>query len=304
MLSLPNHKLFCLKMTPVSLSLNTSATGRPEIAVTQKSALSSPEWEEAVDEVAAAFVNARLASRALPSYPGPLPDGLSSAYLCQRRAIELWPDEVGGWKVGSIRPDLARTLGQNRLIGPIFSKAIRRVDSGKCMEFRTFEGGFAAAEPEYVLQIGKDAEAGKSGWTADEARELVCAVFQGVEIAGSPFSAINDLGPAVVVSDFGNNDGLFLGAEVKNWRSRPLAEWRSRLYIDDRLTGEGSVEDLVGGPFESLRFALEQVARMGRSIREGDFISTGAITGVHRVHAGQRIRAEFDTGETVDCLAT
>lgn len=299
-------------MTPVSLSLITSSTGRPtlpqpdrqnQIAVTRESALSNPEWAKAAGQVAAAFVNARLASRALEAYPGPLPDSLDSAYLCQARAIELWPDTVGGWKVGSIRPELARALGRNRLIGPIFAKSIRHVAPGECLTFTTFDGGFAAAEPEYVLQIDRNVDPGKSRWNVDEARSLVGKVFQGVEIAGSPFPAINDLGPAVVVSDFGNNDGLLLGAEVADWRTRPLGEWSSRLYIDDALIGQGSVVDLVGGPFESLRFALEQIARMGRAVKQGDCISTGAITGVHRIHSGQRIRAEFDTGETIDCIA-
>lgn len=256
-----------------------------------------------MDSIAAAFVNARRASRALQSYPGPVPDGLPAAYRCQSRAIALWPDEVAGWKVGSIRPELVQEVGCNRLIGPIFSKSIWRIEPGQVFRFRTFEGGFAAAEPEYVLQVGRDAQPGKPRWTVDEARDLVDAVFQGVEIAGSPFSGINDLGPAVVVSDFGNNDGLILGQQVDDWRSRPYSEWSSQLFIDGVLTGQGSADDLVGGPFESLRFALEQVGRMGLSVRKGDFISTGAITGVHRVTAGQRIRAVYGTGADIECVA-
>jgi 2-keto-4-pentenoate hydratase len=299
-------------MTPVSLSLiiiidreavPPQPDGRSQNTVTRERVLSNPAWTEAADQVAAAFVNARLAGSALEAYPGPLPDNLDSAYLCQSRAIDLWPDTVGGWKVGSIRPELARKLGRNRLIGPIFVKTIRHVAPGERLSFKTFDGGFAAAEPEYVLHIGEDAEPGKLRWTVDEARQLVGNVYQGLEIAGSPFPGINEHGPAVVVSDFGNNDGLILGAAVEGWRARPLEEWTSRLYIDGVLTGQGSVADLVGGPFESLRFALEQVARMGRSIGKGDYISTGAITGVHRIYAGQRVRAEFASGEAIDCIA-
>ena len=154
-----------------------------------------------------------------------------------------------------------------------------------------------------MLEIGQDAEPGRIDWTADDARDLVCAVYQGVEIAGSPFPEINDHGPAVVVSDFGNNDGLILGEAVKDWRTRPLDQWSSRLYIDGDLVGQGSVADLVGGPFESLRCALEQVARMGLSVRKGQYISTGAITGVHRAFAGQKIRAEFSTGPDIQLNA-
>lgn len=271
--------------------------------MTRQQALGDPSIAASTDAIARAFVGARLEARPLPDYPGTMPDSLAAAYLCQAQAIGLWPDEVAGWKVGSIRPDLAQTYGHNRLIGPIFRRAIRRLEAGQAVEFRTFPGGFAAAEPEYVLRVARDADPDQTTWTRDEARELVDTVFAGVEIAGSPFAGINDHGPAVVVSDFGNNDGLLLGQEVRDWRTRPLAEWSSQLFIDDVLTGSGSVDDLVGGPFESLRFALEQVARMGLSMRAGDLVSTGAITGVHRIFAGQRARAEFGTGDRIECTA-
>jgi 2-keto-4-pentenoate hydratase len=136
--------------------------------VTRPIAISDPPAQQSPDAVAAAFVNARLAARALESYPGPLPDSLTSAYRCQAHAIKLWPDEVAGWKVGSIRRDLAQSLGQNRLIGPIFARSVRRAAPGELVEFRTFAGGFAAAEPEYVLQIGRDADPAKPNWTVEE----------------------------------------------------------------------------------------------------------------------------------------
>jgi len=272
-------------------------------AVTTRHALGESVTDPHIDAIASSFVKARLAATPLKNYPGPMPESLPAAYLCQARAISLWPDQVAGWKVGSIRTDLAERYGQNRLIGPIFRSAIRRLKPGESVEFRTFAGGFAAAEPEYVLRLGRDAEPAQQNWSRAEAQDLVDTVFAGVEIAGSPFAGINDFGPAVVVSDFGNNDGLLLGQEVADWRTRPFPEWSSSLYIDDVLTGAGSVDDLVGGAFESLRFALEQTARMGRSLRKGDLISTGAITGVHRIFAGQLARAEFGTGDRIECTA-
>ena len=53
-----------------------------------------------------------------------------------------------------------------------------------------------------------------SSWTDAEAADMVGALHIGVEPASSPLATINELGPAVVVSDFGNNAGLLLGPEV------------------------------------------------------------------------------------------
>ena len=46
-------------------------------------------------------------------------------------------------------------------------------------------------------------------------------MFIGIEIASSPLVNINDYGPAVVASDFGNNAGLLLGAEIRTGRCAP-----------------------------------------------------------------------------------
>jgi 2-keto-4-pentenoate hydratase len=58
-----------------------------------------------------------------------------------------------------------------------------------------------------------------------------------------------------------------------------------------------------GGPFESLRFLLGSSARRGRPLRAGDWVSTGAITGVHDIAAGQTARVVFDGGAQLVCRA-
>jgi len=39
---------------------------------------------------------------ALQDYPGPLPATLAEAYARQDAAINLWPDDIAGWKVGGV----------------------------------------------------------------------------------------------------------------------------------------------------------------------------------------------------------
>ena len=92
-----------------------------------------------------------------------------------------------------------------------------------------FAKGFAAIEAEFVVQLAKDAPANVTEWTAETARRFVKAMYIGIEIASSPLVNINDYGPAVVASDFGNNAGLLLGAEVPDWQTRSsrVAELRN-----------------------------------------------------------------------------
>jgi 2-keto-4-pentenoate hydratase len=254
-------------------------------------------------QIAAAFVEARLRGKALDEFPGPIPQRLADSYACQDAAIALWPDRVVGWKVGLIPQELPSDPGVGRLAGPLFARQVLNAAPGEVVEFPVFDGGFAAVEAEYVLRLGHDAPAGKTEWTADEGRALVDTVHIGVETAGSPLAAINQLGPTVVVSDFGNNAGLILGPEIPGWRERSPDSFTCRTFVADQLAGEGGALALPGGPFEALKFLLELSARRGRPLKAGQLVSTGAATGIHDIAIGQTARAEFDGDGTIECRA-
>jgi 2-keto-4-pentenoate hydratase len=253
--------------------------------------------------IAERFVAARSSGEPLGGFPGSLPSDLAAAYACQDAAIELVDDTIAGWKVGLIGKEAAAVFKQDRLAGPIFRKTVRYSRAGHRVGFPVFRGGFAAVEAEFLLKVGRDAPADKHDWTSAEARALVAAVHVGIETAGSPLATINDLGPAAIVSDFGNNAGLIVGPELPNWRTRPVEQWRCETFVDDALVGRGHGGLPPGGPFESLRFLLELCARRARPLKAGDWVSTGAITGVHEVVAGQAARVLFDEAIEILCDA-
>src|SRR6185312_9775714 len=98
----------------------------------------------------------------------------------------------------------------------------------------------------------------KLTWEAEEAAELPAALHVGIEAAGSPLAAINELGPVAVVSDFGNNAGLLLGPEIAAWRERPLASFTCETFIEGGSVGQGGALSLPGGPLAALAFALQR----------------------------------------------
>lgn len=236
-------------------------------------------------DIARQFVEARLAARCTPDYPGAIPQSMAESYAIQDIAIGLFPDEVVGWKVGGVPPALQPKLGVHRLAGAIFARNVWPAPGDTVVPLPEIEGGFAAVESEFIARIGADADPAKTDWNIDEATAAVDKVFIGVELAGSPLSAINDLGSAVVASDFGNNGGLMIGPEVEDWRER-LDGIEVETVINGASVGTGGSLSLAGGAMESVRFLLEHCARWGRPLKAGTLVSTGAVTGVHRVHAG------------------
>ncbi len=253
-------------------------------------------------QIARAFVSARARGQALPDYPGTIPSDIAQSYHIQDTAIELWQDEVGGWKVGRIGEPLASEFGMDRLVGPIFSRHIFRAGNEPTVS-AIFDGGFGAVEAEFVLEIGEDAPSGKTSWTREEARAAVSNVYIGVEIASSPLSTINELGPKVIVSDFGNNASLIVGPELQGWQSRAFEDWTAETFIEGESIATGTAAGLPGGPFESVRFLLELSARRGMPLKAGCLVSSGAITGVHDILPGQSSRISFGKDGDIFCRA-
>src|SRR5688572_1890758 len=243
--------------------------------------------------IARRLVASRRQAQALPDYPGALPRTLDEGYACQDAAIALWGKPIVGWKVGRLPADWEAKLGEERLVGPIFDGAVQVPGVGHSGRFAVIAGGFAAVEAEFVFRLAADAPPDKTDYSGEEAAALVDALLVGVELAGSPLPLINVLGPAIVVSDFGNNAGLIVGPEIADWRSRDEAAMRCETFIDGTSVGQGSAASISGGLLGALAFALSRCARRGYPLKAGMLVTTGAATGIHGIVAGQGSRISF-----------
>ena len=254
--------------------------------------------EDARDAIAMAFVAARREKRGLAEYPGTAPATLDEAYAIQARAIGFQDSAIGGWKVGRIAEPLIARFGANRLAGPIFAGGI--VDATSDTAMPVFADGFAAAEAEFLLRIGTAPDPSRR-YTLEDAAACIDAVHIGIEVASSPYPGINADGPAVTVSDFGNNEGLVVGEAVAGWRGGGFLDWPIELRIDGRIAGQGIAADMLDGPFGAAAFLFNLAAERGFALRPGQWISSGAVTGVHEVVPGQTAIARFGEDRFVKC---
>jgi 2-keto-4-pentenoate hydratase len=245
--------------------------------------------------IAGRFLAARRAAAGLDAYPGDFPATLDEAYAIQDAAIAAWGRPVIGWKVGRVAEPLIDLFGTDRIAGPIFHQA----EDGAAMP--VFAEGFAAGEAEFLLRVGAAPPTGKTGFTLHEAAELIDAVHVGIEIASSPLGAINEIGPIAVVSDFGNNNGLVVGPAIPDWRTSGFEQWEVTCRIGGAVAGTGRAASFPDGAIGAARFLFELMARRGIALGPGQWISSGAVTGVHRAHPGQAVEARFKSGLDVAC---
>jgi 2-keto-4-pentenoate hydratase len=253
--------------------------------------------------IAGRFLAARRAAGGLADYPGDFPDTLDEAYAVQDRAIAAWGRPVVGWKVGRINPPLSDRYGANRLAGPIFA-ARTLAGEDEVPEMPVFAEGFAAGEAEFLLRVGRTPPAQQDRFTLDQAAALIDAVHVGIEVASSPLGAINKLGPVAVISDFGNNNGLVVGAAIPDWRSSGFERWDVTTRIDGVEAGTGRASGFPDGAIGAARFLFELMAKRGIALQPGQWISSGAVSGVHDAVAGQVVEARFGEHLRVMCRLT
>jgi 2-keto-4-pentenoate hydratase len=281
-------------MTPVSYSRSQTTPTKAR----GDSGVQSSNDTDNIARIARSFVEARRTGAALPDYPGTMPAALDDAYAVQDAAIALAEGKVAGWKVGRINPPID---GIDRLAGPIFAATVATANGAE-LAMPVFRGGFAAAEAEFLFRIGTAPGPAKTSYTIDEARGLIDAVHVGIEIASSPFPGINEHGASVTISDFGNNNGLVIGSAIDGWRGVDLDSWPVEFRLNGERVGAATTATMLDGPFGAARFLFEAMAARGIALSPGQWISTGAVTGVHPVAIGDRVEARFDGRLTVDCV--
>ncbi len=251
--------------------------------------------------IAGRFLDARRSASGLDGYPGEFPTTLEEAYAIQDVAIGRWARPVIGWKVGRVLPPLTERFGTDRLAGPIFAGQMAAAN-GDPVAMPVFADGFAAGESEFLLRIGRAPPAGKTEYSLEEAADLINSVHVGIEVASSPLGAINELGPIAVISDFGNNNGLVVGPEIPDWRASGFEQWPVRTLIDGVEVGTGRASGFPDGAIGAARFLFELMARRGIALAPGQWVSSGAVAGVHRAYPGQTVEATFGDRYELACL--
>jgi 2-oxo-3-hexenedioate decarboxylase len=189
-------------------------------------------------------------------------------------------DRPAGYKVGFTNPAVrAQFAAEGKLAATVYEATLLpepKIEAGRLLGPRI--------EPEVVLGIGEN---GAVAWAAF-----------GFEIVQSH---VQDWKFAWVdaIADFGLHAALVIGSKqpfVPGDGER-LAAMRVRLLRDGELVERGHGSDVEGGPLGSLEWLRAHLAGFGRDLRAGEVVSTGSLTRVPPIAAGERWTIEAEDGE-------
>ena len=247
-----------------------------------------------IAEISDKLLEARKTSTGLTAFPGELPTTLEAAYKIQDRSISKIDDEIVGWKIGGITPDLQEKLNAVRLCGPIFKKMVKYTDGSEPLLMPIFKDGYSAYEVEYVMELGDTSHLPATGITEEQIRSVVTRVFIGFEMASTPIQNANKIGSMAIISDFGINEGCIIGPEIKDWKNVDLFDIDISINIDGNVFGPTKAKPAFVGAYGAVKFLIEHMKANGKELPVGTMASTGAITGVHDINVGVGSKADVE----------
>ncbi len=79
-----------------------------------------------------------------------------------------------------------------------------------------------------------------------------------------------------------------------------MSEMRTLTSVNGWFAGEGSAENVPGGPLAAIEFLAHQLRTRDRQLHRGQIVLTGMTTGIHQINAGDVATIEFPETTTLN----
>ncbi len=142
-------------------------------------------------------------------------------------------------------------------------------------------------EFEICVRLGRPLHPRAAPWSLDEVAEAVgavCPAFEVIDDRNSPYP----LDMLSLVADNAWNEGIVQGEYVTRWPD--LAAAVGVVELNGSVIDQGHGRDVLGHPFEPLRWLANHLSARGESLHAGEIVSTGNLVTTRFPQAGERYR--------------
>lgn len=242
---------------------------------------------EAIEEAVSILERTRLEGGAIEALPERCrPRDAGEAYalqaaLDQRLSAALGP--VVGHKIGCTNKRMQEYIGiGSPASGSVHEQMVKQLRG----EFRHDRFVHPGVECEIAVRLSTALPPARAPYTRESVAEAVDTLMPCFEIVDARFKDFRGAGvPSLIADDF-FNAGCVLGAPVVNWRNLDLARLKGEIAINGKAVSSGLSGDVMGHPFEALAWLANELARRGRGLKAGEFVTTGSICDVIWVSPG------------------
>ena len=215
---------------------------------------------------------------------------LEDAYRLQHNYVRISGERRSGWKVGATNPPMQDGLGLSEpFAGPLLENSTLQ-SPARCT---LVPGQDVIVEVEFVFRMGSDYEPDGpvSIGTLSAAVDAVCP---GIEVAGVRYpQSMGRPSTPLIIADAAATIALVYGEPVTQWQELDLASHEAELRINGERIDGGKGSNVLGSPINALAWLAGFLDRQGLALRRGDIVTTGTMTDMQPVKAGDQVVADF-----------
>ncbi len=244
------------------------------------------------EDLAKALIAAR--NPALP--PAPLPEELSladldAAYAVQDAVVAALGARTAGYKVAATSKIAQEHLG---LDGPLTGRLLADRIFPSPASLKGDSQRFFVVEPEYAFTMAKDLPPRGTPYAKAEVAAAVASLHPVFEIVGSAYGeAWREAGAAALIADNAVHTAMVVGPATQDWQALDFNRHAVSLSVDGKLHSKGEGIRAMGGPLETLVWLAGHLNGRGLGLKAGDLVTTGVVTDIAYLVAGQRAEADF-----------
>ena len=212
---------------------------------------------------------------------------LAGAYAIQAAFVQRMLATHGkraGYKIGLTSKRMQQMCSIDHPVAGVVLER-RLLESGAQIELSSLVR--LGIEFEICVRLGRSLPPRTRAYEMDEVAAAVEAVapdYEVIDDRNSPYP----LDMLSLVADNAWNEGIVLGAWCTTWPD--LAAARGVVELNGEKIDEGYGRDVLGHPFEPLRWLANHLSSQGQTLHAGEIVSTGSLVTTRFPKAGEQYR--------------
>lgn len=229
------------------------------------------------------------------------PEQLEKAYAVQDSLIEKLLSRHSGKKVG-YKIACTNKLAQELLTvdAPFYGCLLSSFSYSSPARLLANDFVHRCIEAEFAFELGADVPLSGVPYTKDSIAQFIRAALPSIEIVNWRYSDWTTVGALSLIADNAIHGAWIPGKSNSDWRNFDLAKNQVQLIVNGNIEREGNGKAVLGHPLNVLAWLANELPKRGRSLKTGDFVTTGVTTEVYLAKAGDTIRADFGRFGAVD----
>ncbi len=254
-----------------------------------------------LDRALAALVEARKMHSPVAAPPADVFLSLEQGYMVQDRHVSALTGWLGsttvGYKIGCTNRTAQALLGISEPFAGCLLDATCHASPARLPTSSFF---FRCIEAEYAFRMAEDLPHVSVPYEREQVAASVGAVLPSIEVVDSRYTNWTTAGAAANIADNGSHGHWVHGVPVESWRTHDLADIDVELFVDQERVRVGTAANVLGHPLNALTWLANHLASRGKTLRAGDFVSTGTCIDVYMAEPGDHVSAQFGSLGNVD----